>query len=333
MDDTGIEDAFGQNVKFVKKIIRAGLLIDARYFQAISEIECVPDSFFHQLGQREDKPLKFLRSCYFSYALAFIKGLCLAGNFSKSSSGSDDLIILGIQECRYRQISDLIEITSWAHPRLQNARLLRLNLSDSKVIHEFSVGNEFVKKITQAGALMETQRPRAVSKIDCVPDEFFRQLRGNCDTSFDFLQNCSFDAALGFMKGLCLAEQFRRIGGGSVSLIIPAYHLCKYREFAELAEITDWIVLNHKNPYTPFNFQSTRAYWLAARHGSRDPEHTFSRVNDMILREERHRDYRAYGHQITLALQGLTRGESPSSETARNDIVDRLEREFLDGWN
>lgn len=99
---------------------------------------------------------------------------------------------------------------------------------------------------------------------------------------------------------------------------------------AEAAEIADWIVKNHDNPYTPFNFRRTRIYWERAAQGSSSAMETLERVRELERHEAHVKARRAERHEVADAIQHLRKGDCPPAEHLRDRIVEELERQIDD---
>lgn len=164
-----------------------------------------------------------------------------------------------------------------------------------------------------------------------IPAAYYRWLGSNRTEGFAFLAEVSFDEAFAFIRGLSLAEQLRLSPfPGSTSLLIPAFQACQRRGERETAEIADWIVKHHDNPYTPFNFQRTRAYWESAAQGSGSAMETLERVRKLEHLEARAKERRARSHEVTDAIQRLHKGDAPPPGPIRDSIVAELERQIDD---
>jgi len=170
----------------------------------------------------------------------------------------------------------------------------------------------------------------AERSLRAIPPAFYRNLMLKKDTAFNFLATLPLPEAMGFIRALALAEQMGLSPGGSVSLLIPAFSACKNRAAGEVAEIADWIVCNNDNPYTPFNFQSTRAYWRFARQGSASPSQTWERVQELKAKEARAKESNSINNAVTMGIQGLRMGISPASPALRDLMEQRLEKETLE---
>jgi len=149
--------------------------------------------------------------------------------------------------------------------------------------------------------------------------------------SFLFLHDLPFQQVKAFVRAVAKAEsqgicRFR----GSVSLLIPAYVACCRRPVEESAAIADWIVLNHENPYTPFNFRQTRAYWESARRNSSSPAETHRRVKECERLSEIARRHRAVKHAVTEGINRLHLGEAPVLEQIRQSMINEMERRIFE---
>lgn len=186
-----------------------------------------------------------------------------------------------------------------------------------------------LEALIEVGRLAFDDPVSAEAAVKKIPRQYFRRL-GECRWSaFRCLKDNRFDNALATVRALALAERIEHCPfHGSTSLLIPAYAACSHRTADEVATIADWIVAHHDNPYTPFNFRRTRAYWEAARVDSPSPTETWRRVRTMEASASREKARRAARHEVRVALQRLQRGTSPSSDALRERIVEELEREM-----
>ena len=98
----------------------------------------------------------------------------------------------------------------------------------------------------------------------------------------------------------------------------------------EWAKIAVWIVQNHDNPYSPFNFRRTRDHWEIALRASDNPIEIATRA------EEIERSYQAKKHStaerqaVRERIDKLNKGEVPESAEIRQRMIGELEREA--GW-
>lgn len=187
----------------------------------------------------------------------------------------------------------------------------------------------YVRELIDAGTLVSDAT--AEDALRRVAPDSYRQLHDGRPASFAFLSELPIPAVLAFVRAISIAERKKLCPyPGSVSLLIPAFFACRSREAEEVAAIADWVVANHENPYTPFNFLRTRGYWEAARRVSASPVETLRRVREMELEEERAKVDRAKRHEVTEGINRLQKGESPDSPGLRERMLREMERKILE---
>jgi hypothetical protein len=190
---------------------------------------------------------------------------------------------------------------------------------------------KYVHEFIKAGSLPTVDVASVEEALRSIPITFYRWLREKRPSAFAFLSEEPFPSAMAFIRALALAEKKKLCPfPGSVSLLIPAFLACQCRKEEEVAAIADWIVANHENPYTPFNFRRTRTYWESARQGSLSPLHTLHRVREMEAGEARAKALRAVRHEAHEAIKRLQKGDSPESQALREEMLREMEREILD---
>ena len=188
---------------------------------------------------------------------------------------------------------------------------------------------DYVRDFIKAGTVADDDA--AEDALRGIPKTFYRWLHEKSPSPFGFLSDAPFPVAMAFMRALALAEKKKFCPyPGSVSLLIPAFYACHRRKEEELAVIADWIVENHDNPYTPFNFRRTRAYWESARQGAPSAMQTLHRVREMAADEAKAKAARSMRHEVSEAIQRLKKGESPQSPALREKMVREMEREILE---
>jgi len=186
-----------------------------------------------------------------------------------------------------------------------------------------------VQEFINAGTLAADDVSAAENALRRIPTAFYRWLHEKRPSSFAFLSDMPFPSVLAFVRALALAEKKKFCPfPGSVSLLIPTYFACHSRTIEEVAAIADWIVANHENPYTPFNFQRTRDYWEAAQQGSSSPVETMCRVREMEAEEVRAKTARAKRHEVREAIKRLQKGVSPDSPDSRDRMLHEMERDI-----
>ena len=186
-----------------------------------------------------------------------------------------------------------------------------------------------VRELIAAGMLPDEEAmERAIRRIT---PTVYKQLYEERYESHAFLSEISIESALAFVRALCFAEKKRLCPyPGSVSLLIHVYRSCHRRSLEEVATIADWIVTNHDNPYTPFNFRQTRDYWEFARQTTSSPVETFLRVKEMEGEETRDRSLRAKKHEILDGINRLPKGAAPSSPELRERMIEEMERRIFE---
>jgi len=189
--------------------------------------------------------------------------------------------------------------------------------------------NENTSRLIHAGTLPGYSAVKdAVGRVD---SSVYHQLNAKKWESFGFLSEIPLASALAFFRAIELAEKLRLCPfPGSVSLLIPAFQACHSRPEDEVATIADWIVTNHDNPYTPFNFRQTRTYWEEARQSCSTPIETYRRVREIELDESKAKTTRAKVHEVTEGIARLAKGEAPDSPEVRERILQEMERRILD---
>ncbi len=156
---------------------------------------------------------------------------------------------------------------------------------------------------------------------------FFQELHQRRYTAFDGLRALPFEDAFSVIRGLCRAESLSVSPfPGSVSLVNPAFHACLC--FEQWPVIADWVVTNHPNDYTPFNFRKTRELWLSERVGSMSADETARRVQERERLDSKSREVRADAHSVSQALLRLRKGESPSTPDLRERMIRKMEQDL-----
>ncbi|MBK9989926.1 MAG: hypothetical protein IPP19_04085 [Verrucomicrobia bacterium] len=97
-----------------------------------------------------------------------------------------------------------------------------------------------------------------------------------------------------------------------------------------MATIADWIVRNHDNPYSPFNYRQTRANWESAQANSLSPLQTMLRVREMELEEAHAKAARSKKHEVREGIIRLKKGLSPESPRLREHILRELGKDILE---
>ena len=186
-----------------------------------------------------------------------------------------------------------------------------------------------IQELIAAGSNIDDAATEAALRR--IPPTVYRVLHEGRPSSFAFLAELPLAEVQAFVRALSRAEVMKLCPyPGSVSLLIPAFVACRSRLDDEYAAIADWIVVNHENPYTPFNFRRTRAYWAAARTGSPSPTETFRRVRSMESNEAHEKAARRNRHEARECISRLGKGESPSSPALREKMLHEMERKAFE---
>ena len=190
---------------------------------------------------------------------------------------------------------------------------------------------EHTQSLIRVGVLAVADQLSAEKELRRIPQSLFHWLHEKRPSSFEFLAAAGLPEVIAVMRALVLAEQ-KKISPfpGSVSLVIPAFFACYGRSEEELAIIADWIVKNHDNPYSPFNFRRTRAYWESARSTSLSPLLTMRRVRQLEAEEAHAKAARSKRHELREGIKRLEKGQSPESPELRESILKEMEREILE---
>jgi hypothetical protein len=164
-----------------------------------------------------------------------------------------------------------------------------------------------------------------------VPRAYFELLGKSRGKEFEFLAESDFERAFCFIKGLVACEM-RQMSpyGGSVSLVISAFSVIRSRLKSEWAVIADWIVQNHPNPWSPFNFRKAREQWESARLEVADPVEIALRASELEREYDERKCITRDRQIIREHIQKLGKESPPSLESIRQQIVEELEREA--GW-
>lgn len=190
---------------------------------------------------------------------------------------------------------------------------------------------EHTQSLIRVGVLAVADQLSAEKELRRIPQSLYRWLHETRPSSFEFLAAAGLSEVIAVMRALVLAEQ-KKISPfpGSISLVIPAFFACYGRTEEELAIIADWIVKNHDNPYSPFNFRRTRAYWESAQSTSLSPLLTMRRVRQLEAQEAHAKAARSKRHELREGIKRLEKGQSPESPELRERILKEMEREILE---
>jgi hypothetical protein len=184
--------------------------------------------------------------------------------------------------------------------------------------------------LVEVGARFDSDEEAALNLARSISSEYFLSLDLSPAT-FGFLTDLPFADAFNYVKGLVRCEEARLSqSGGSVSLVIWAFHSLRQRPIGEWAEIAVWIVQNHNNPYSPFNFQRTRDHWVAAMREAGSPIEIAHRAADIERAYEARKRATAERQAIREHIAKLKKGVSPESPELRQRMIEEMEREA--GW-
>jgi hypothetical protein len=98
----------------------------------------------------------------------------------------------------------------------------------------------------------------------------------------------------------------------------------------EWAEIAVWIVQNHNNSYSPFNFRRTREHWEEAMREVDDPIEIARRAASIDRARQHRKDATTERHAVREQIAKLKKGFSPESAELRQRMIEEMEREA--GW-
>jgi hypothetical protein len=175
----------------------------------------------------------------------------------------------------------------------------------------------------------ESGRPPDV--LPHIPQGYFVELANGWNEAFRFLEEYDFKDAFHYIMGLVACEEARVLPyGGSVSLVIRAFPSMKNRPVGEWAQVANWIVTNHRNPWSPFNFRRTREHWEMAQQAYSDPVEIAHRAAEI----EREHDARKRSvherHVVHEHITKLKKEAPPASDSIRQRMIEELEKEA--GW-
>jgi hypothetical protein len=187
------------------------------------------------------------------------------------------------------------------------------------------------KILIDVGACFDSDEHAALNRASSIPSEYFRSLGEFRYDRFDFLTELPFAEAFNYVKGLVRCEDARLSPYlGSTSLVIWAFNALQRRPMNEWAEIAVWIVQNHNNPYSPFNFRRTREHWEEAMREDDDPIEIARRAASMERAWQHRKDATTERHAVREQIAKLKRGFSPESAELRQRMIEEMEREA--GW-
>jgi len=200
--------------------------------------------------------------------------------------------------------------------------------------HTSTFGEEMTqheKTMIEVGARFDFGEEEALNLARSIPREYFRILGESRYNKFDFLVELPFPDAFNFTKGLVRCEEARLSPyPGSTSLVIWAFNALQRRPIPEWAEIAIWIVQNHDNPFSPFNFRRTRDHWENAMREAHDPIEIVRRAAEIERNHQARRHATADRQAVREQIAKLKKGVSPESPELRQRMIEEMEREA--GW-
>lgn len=188
--------------------------------------------------------------------------------------------------------------------------------------------NPSVLSIIEIGNGYDRDRDEALAKCRQVPPYYFRRLFDDRYRAFEFLAEMSFEDAFAYVKGLVLCEDSGcewTPNPGSTTLVIPAFAQIRRRPISEWAAIANWIVCNHDNPYSPFNFRRTRDHWIAAQSFIQDPVQIAHHAGELATEYDRRK---AGTHQKEVLRQAVDHFKKTGELPASPEIIEMIERQL-----
>jgi hypothetical protein len=98
----------------------------------------------------------------------------------------------------------------------------------------------------------------------------------------------------------------------------------------EWTKIAVWIVQNHANPYSPFNFRRTRDHWEEAMREVEDPIEIARRAAEIGHTYQARKHATADRQAVREQIAKLKKGISPESPEIRQRMIEEMERDA--GW-
>lgn len=189
--------------------------------------------------------------------------------------------------------------------------------------------DEYSQLIVEIGKNYKAPGTDLTERSFRIPRRYFIKCRND---QFEFLPSFNFDDAFHYIKGLVICDEAGIAGHpGSTTLLNSAMGTLRDRPFKQWAQITDWVVENHQNPYSPFNSQRYRGYWEQARNEYSDPA-TIAQRADALEREYNiSKEQIAKRQELREAIDQLSTKGFPDSPEARQRIIEELESEA--GWH
>jgi len=191
--------------------------------------------------------------------------------------------------------------------------------------------NQHAKALIEIAARFDSAEEDALKLARSIPQDYFRSLGESRYNEFDFLIDLQFSEAFNFAKGLVRCEEARLSPyPGSTSLVIWAFNALQRRPTEEWASIAVWIVKNHNNPYSPFNFRRTRDHWEDAMRESVDPVQIANRAGEIERAYQARKHATADRQAVRERIAKLKKGGSPESTELRQRMIEEMERDA--GW-
>jgi len=172
----------------------------------------------------------------------------------------------------------------------------------------------------------------ARQRTQAIRVSFFHEIHAARIESFEFLGLVSFEDAISFIKGLVAAEQSGASPyPGSVSLVISAFSVLQRRPVEDWAAIADWIVDNHDNPYSPFNFRRRRDQWIEARRKVESSREVIEEASRIESEYQREKAIKAHKEVVRRAIDHFKKsGQVPDNPELRDQMIAEFERDALD---
>lgn len=190
---------------------------------------------------------------------------------------------------------------------------------------------QHAQALIEIGVRFDSAEEEALKLARTIPREYFRSLGESRYNEFDFLIDLPFLEAFDYTKGLVRCEEARLSPyPGSTSLVIWAFNALQRRPIEEWARIAVWIIQNHNNPYSPFNFRRTRDHWEIAMGEADDPVEIANRATGIERVYQAGKHATADRQIVREQIAKLKKVGSPESPELRQRMIDEMEREA--GW-
>ena len=190
---------------------------------------------------------------------------------------------------------------------------------------------QHTQTIIAIGRSFDPDDDQTLALARTIPCTYFQNLAEGRFNEFDFLVDLPFGDAFDFIKGMVRCEELRISPyPGSTSLVIWAFNAIRRRPMDEWTKIAVWIVQNHDNPYSPFNFRRTRDHWEVALRESDNPIEIATRADEIEQSYQAKKHATAHRQAVRERIDKLNKGEVPESAEIRQRMIEELEREA--GW-